>query len=638
MALPKDLEEALDNAPKYNPSMVSGPPPKLNLNRARRRMLDSTPDDGEITDRATDRHSVEARMMNDLLGDMGMPRKKAAAVGGRRRSKEGGFGEQKVDSDDESVGSVQSTQSSASVGGKNRRKISPRPRNTNTNSNNNNPNSDLMTQMAGRLARVEMTMKRLKDEGEKKDKMLSKQRKKIRALEEAVASAKAEETASALTGLADENDNLRAQISDMEKFLSDYGLVWVGNNENSKNLKPSKKAGQQKKEEEEQLVEESKHEESKEDINVKEDKEVAELKFDRDIFCQRIRELNSMINADKAKVVRDGNNAKLEYQNGIDIGLFSDGIIVGRQKVRKWDSETCVKFVADVMDGFFPAEFKNSHPNGVKLDLKDCRECHSGDYTSKAFKGEGNSLVYGSAGKKVNKLTDIGGDAFMPMKASEFLEKLPEKVVGVGGGIIDIRSDIKERIEGVNEVGVGEGNVFEEGDAGEAGEKEEEMKRKKKEAMAKAAERRLRKVEKDEQEEKVGEEQQEQQEEETVLVQTPALQKLNNSMRLQHLRNTGKLKDMEEEEEVEEEEKPPKISTLRVKLPIGDGKTKTLVIKMSYTDKISDLIEEIDREKVSPGKFEIRTAFPNKAYNEGGESLEEAGLVPNASLMVKYLK
>ncbi|GMI05101.1 hypothetical protein TrVE_jg12249 [Triparma verrucosa] len=624
MALPKALEEALDNAPKYNPSMVSGPPPKLNLNRARRRMLDSSPDDGEVTDRATDRHSVEARMMNDLLGDMGVPRKKV--VGGRRRSKES-FGEEKVDSDDESVGSVQS---SASVGPP-RRKISPRARNSNNNNNggdSSSSSSDLMTQMAGRLARVEMTMKRLKDEGEKKDKLLSKQRKKIKALEQAVASAKAEETAAALTSLADENDNLRAQISDMESFLSDYGLVWVGKGEHSKNLKPTKKSKKAKKD----VEGESKHaeaEETKVDSHIQPE-EVAELKFDRDIFCQRIRELNSMINADKAKVVRDGNNAKLEYQNGIDIGLFSDGIIVGRQKVRKWDSESCVKFVADVMDGFFPAEFKNSHPNGVKLDLKDCRECHSGDYTSKAFKGEGNSLVYGSAGgKKVSKLTDIGGDAFMPMKASEFLDKLPEKVVGAGGDVIDIRSEIEDRINGVNEIGVGEGNVFEEG-VGEDEESEEELKRKKKEAAANAAERRLRV--------KSAEEEKEESMEETVLVQTPALQKLNNSMRLQHLRNTGKLKADEEEEEEGAGRDPSKISTLRVKLPLSDGKTKTLVIKMNYNDTIADLIEEVDREKVRPGRFEIRTAFPNKAYLVGGETIEEAGLVPNASLMVKYLK
>eukprot|EP00520_Triparma_pacifica_P014166 CAMPEP_0118664934 /NCGR_PEP_ID=MMETSP0785-20121206/18326_1 /TAXON_ID=91992 /ORGANISM="Bolidomonas pacifica, Strain CCMP 1866" /LENGTH=42 /DNA_ID= /DNA_START= /DNA_END= /DNA_ORIENTATION= len=42
MSLPKNLEDALDSQPKYNPSynpsMMADRAPKLDLNRARRRM------------------------------------------------------------------------------------------------------------------------------------------------------------------------------------------------------------------------------------------------------------------------------------------------------------------------------------------------------------------------------------------------------------------------------------------------------------------------------------------------------------------------------------------------------------------------------------------------------------------------
>jgi len=49
MSLPKQLEDALNGAPKYNPSMMDNArAPKLDLNRARRRMLDGEgPEDGE---------------------------------------------------------------------------------------------------------------------------------------------------------------------------------------------------------------------------------------------------------------------------------------------------------------------------------------------------------------------------------------------------------------------------------------------------------------------------------------------------------------------------------------------------------------------------------------------------------------
>ena len=70
--------------------------------------------------------------------------------------------------------------------------------------------------------------------------------------------------------------------------------------------------------------------------------------------------------------------------------LFSDGLSVAGGKVRKWDETKCVKFVADIMDGFFPGEFKNQYPDGVKLDLYDRRESESGDNV-RVFEGEGKA-------------------------------------------------------------------------------------------------------------------------------------------------------------------------------------------------------------------------------------------------------
>lgn len=140
-------------------------------------------------------------------------------------------------------------------------------------------------------------------------------------LEEAVASAKAQEIATRLTELAEENEQLCKHITDMEQFLKDYGLVWVGNNDYNAKL-VEKKYGKK-----EAIKEEGEgKQEDREDREVK-PKEVAEptLQFDRDIFCQRVRELNSMINADKASIVTTGKKASLKYQDGIQVMLFEDG-------------------------------------------------------------------------------------------------------------------------------------------------------------------------------------------------------------------------------------------------------------------------------------------------------------------------
>ena len=194
-----------------------------------------------------------------------------------------------------------------------------------------------------------------------------------------------------LTQLADENDHLRSQIKDMSKFLKDYGLVWVGNGDCNERLVGSAKGGELEE------LEEREEEKREERYGEVEEEKVAEptLQFDKDIFCQRVKELNSMINADKASVVTTGKKASLKYQDGVRVHLLSDGVAVGRQRVMKWDDEKCVKFVADIMDGFFPAMFKKEFPDGVKLDLVDERERHSGT-SAPSFAGSGNSMLKNS--------------------------------------------------------------------------------------------------------------------------------------------------------------------------------------------------------------------------------------------------
>ena len=93
-----------------------------------------------------------------------------------------------------------------------------------------------------------------------------------------------------------------------------------------------------------------------------------------------------------------------------------------------------------------------------------------------------------------------------------------------------------------------------------------------------------------------------------------------------------------QEEEGKEQDDDQPITTLRVKMDIGGGKAKTLIVKLGYRDTIGDLVHHVDTEKIAPGAFELRTAFPNKSYVDMDETLENAGLVPNASLNVRYIK
>jgi len=47
--------------------------------------------------------------------------------------------------------------------------------------------------------------------------------------ERSVATSSHKEIVEEIEAVRDENERLRAQVFEMETFLSDYGLVWVGN-------------------------------------------------------------------------------------------------------------------------------------------------------------------------------------------------------------------------------------------------------------------------------------------------------------------------------------------------------------------------------------------------------------------------
>ena len=80
-----------------------------------------------------------------------------------------------------------------------------------------------------------------------------------------------------------------------------------------------------------------------------------------------------------------------------------------------------------------------------------------------------------------------------------------------------------------------------------------------------------------------------------------------------------------------------RIATVQVRAPNGDK----FIVKLGYDATVGDLRAEIDahRGAASPlaPAFEIRTAFPARAYNDDAATLEAAGLVPTATVLLQQL-
>eukprot|EP00967_Tisochrysis_lutea_P028486 scaffold33191_cov21-Tisochrysis_lutea.AAC.1 len=80
----------------------------------------------------------------------------------------------------------------------------------------------------------------------------------------------------------------------------------------------------------------------------------------------------------------------------------------------------------------------------------------------------------------------------------------------------------------------------------------------------------------------------------------------------------------------------PEITTLQVKSEDGQQK---MIVRLNYDDTIGTLHKCINQHRskqqaaagTKSGAYEVRTAFPAKAYSNLSETLRSAGLVPNAT-------
>merc|ERR1712196_647954 len=75
------------------------------------------------------------------------------------------------------------------------------------------------------------------------------------------------------------------------------------------------------------------------------------------------------------------------------------------------------------------------------------------------------------------------------------------------------------------------------------------------------------------------------------------------------------------------------ITTLQVRSDTGK---QTLILKMRFGDTIGDVRREIGKLAVAPDAgYQLRTAFPARVYDDDTETLQDAGLTPNATLLMR---
>jgi len=260
-----------------------------------------------------------------------------------------------------------------------------------------------------------------------------------------------------------ENRKLTAQIKDMEKFLCDYGLKWVGETNESSSpsdplaagsdtlaeISPAKSVTEEEKEANAGLWLPDKSVAGSKSLSPKAAPvpKADEMEFDMTVLKARIAELNQVAGEGKCDVSKNRKGEfKLAQKEYMELAFWKNGFQVNGAPVRSYSVKMNRSFVQDLLDGYFPYELKLSHPDGIPFTVLDRSFEHYHRPFSQA--GEGRHL-----GVNRHSLSDVtAGDAKTAaaaegLDAEAFLQKLPKNVIR-NGKVIPVRAGVEDMVKG----------------------------------------------------------------------------------------------------------------------------------------------------------------------------------------------
>ncbi|NXS72332.1 UBX11 protein, partial [Pandion haliaetus] len=395
--------------------------------------------------------------------------------------------------------------------------------------------TELVSSMMQKVTLLEQKIEKQAQEIQLKDRMIAELEEKMKTLqkgEDAPDSSTAEE-------LEIRCLQLQTQVWEMERFLNDYGLIWVG-------------------ERHEQLedLESLKDEEEQPARTLWKPGEavVSKHQIDFDLILENVKDLNALAGEGISQIEHTPGGARLKQPEPLPLTLYQNGILMFNGPFRPYEDPSTQQCLQDIMDGYFPSELQTRYPDGIPLQVTDRRDMvfQERDLPG-SFPGPGQ-VVGHSISREVQETAEIPGSE---LSLEQFRNKL-FKSSKQGGEEISVRDSAR---------------AAQQGSDGVWSSKE-------------------------------------------ILVETPRLSALE------------RVKTPEEAEA-----SSPDVCTLRIKSESGE---QTYIIKMLFTETIGDLRQHLTHARGGDSdSYEIISTFPQRVYADNSRSLQECGLIPNASLLLR---
>nr|XP_033813371.1 UBX domain-containing protein 11 isoform X2 [Geotrypetes seraphini] len=403
---------------------------------------------------------------------------------------------------------------------------------------------ELMSSMMQKMTLLEQRVRSQAQEIQKKDQKISVLEQKMKIFQgtkdELSESNRAEELEAKCL-------QLQNRVWEMERFLNDYGMTWIGESDSlsdSESLEESPGAGSEIPSS--QLFWKPEH------------STASSFQVDFDLILENVKDLNILAGEGESKIEHTERGARLRQRDPIPLTLYKNGIVMFSGPFRSYEEPCTQQCMQDIMDGYFPTELQHRFPEGIPFQITDrrdviFRESHRWD----TFPGQGHKVgEVQPVGKSLQETSEIPGPK---LTMDQFLNKLPRAVIRAGK-VLDIREPIREALQGIR--GTKKSSV--------------------------------------------------------ILVETPSLTAMKERLK------------------IDEQNRPPaasNISTLRIKSENGD---QTYIVKMAFTETIADLRAYLAHHRGTDSNlYDIISAFPQEEYTDNSKTLQEYGLIPNATLLLR---
>ncbi|XP_063212300.1 UBX domain-containing protein 11 [Chroicocephalus ridibundus] len=329
---------------------------------------------------------------------------------------------------------------------------------------------------------------------------------------------------------------LQTQVWEMEQFLNDYGLIWVGErHEQLEDLESHK--------DEEELPARS--------LWKPGEAVVSKHQIDFDLILENVKDLNVLAGEGISQIEHVPGGARLRQPEPLPLTLYQNGIVMFGGPFRPYEDPSTQQCLQDIMDGYFPSELQMRYPDGVPLQVTDRRDMVFQErHLPGSFPGHGQ-VVGHSKSSEVRETTEIPG----PKVSLEQLLNKFSKSSKHGGEVTGAQGSARAAQQGAGGVRSSQ----------------------------------------------------------EILVEAPRLSALERVKM--------------------DEASAPDICTLRIKSESGE---QTYIVKMLFTETIGDLRQHLAHARGgNSDTYEIISTFPQRVYTDNSRSLQECGLIPNASLLLR---